>query len=134
LKFSKEIPNFFYLKQRRFALKKKGEGTRRRVACLLFTFFLAKLPEWQISRRIFSLVWPPNPTTRSPTCPTETPLSRRVVRSGRKALKRLRLLAQSGHLGQSAALDCQIWQFEVHTLNQWLGFLESNQGMRLFPR
>jgi len=32
-----------------------------------------------------------------------------------------------------AALDCQIWQFEVHTLNGRSGFFHSNQGLNVFP-
>jgi len=32
-----------------------------------------------------------------------------------------------------AALDCQIWQFEVHTLNGRSGFFHSNQGLKVFP-
>ena len=32
-----------------------------------------------------------------------------------------------------AALDCQIWQFEVHTLNRRFGFFQSNQGLKSFP-
>jgi len=32
-----------------------------------------------------------------------------------------------------AALDCQIWQFEVHTLNGRSGFFHSNQGLKIFP-
>jgi len=32
-----------------------------------------------------------------------------------------------------AALDCQIWQFEVHTLNGRSGFFHSNQGLKSFP-
>jgi hypothetical protein len=116
-----------------FKKKKKGQdlATRRLV---LFIFFSTELPEWPTSSLVFCLVCTPNSTKHAPTCPPETPLSSRMVRSGRKTLKRLRLLAQSHHLVQSAALDCQIWQFEVHTLNQRFGFLESNQGLILFHR
>ena len=33
-----------------------------------------------------------------------------------------------------AALDCQIQQFMVHTLNQRFGSFQSNQGLKFFPR
>jgi hypothetical protein len=63
---------------------KMAQGNQVTRRLLLFTFFLEKLPEWLLSRRIFRLVWPSNPTKHAPTSPPETPLSRIMVRSGRK--------------------------------------------------
>jgi hypothetical protein len=107
--------------------KKKGQdqATRRLV---LFIFFSTELPEWPTSSLVCCLVCTPNSTKHAPTCPTETPLSSRMVRSGRKGLKRLRLLAQSVHLGQSANLAVRGAHFEPTV---WIAQVESRAD--IFP-
>jgi len=107
-----ERPNLIFTK---FLQKKKKDGS-------LFIFFPTELPEWPTSGRVFCLVWPPNPTKHAPKCPPGTPLSRGVVRSGQKGLKRLRLLAQSVHLGQSANLAVRGAHFEPTV---WIAQVES---------
>ena len=113
--------------------KKKGQdqATRRLV---LFIFFSTELPEWPTSSLVCCLVCTPNSTKHAPTCPTETPLSSRMVRSGRKGYKRVRSLARSGHLGQFTAWSCQIWQLEVHTLSQRLRCFPTESRAVIFPQ
>ena len=107
---------------------------KKKQACYCSLSSSKKLLEWLFSRLFFRLVWPPNPTKLAPKCPHETPLSWRMVWSVRKGWKRLRWVAQSGHLGQFTALSCQIWQLEVHTLSQRLRCFPTESRAEIFPQ
>ena len=43
-------------------------------------------------------------------------------------------MAQSGHLGQFAALSCHIWQLDVHTLSQRLRCFPAESRAEIFPQ